>query len=182
MTHYLEQIIEKDNAVSDAWYSRIQQIDKGLEKGQRPWFDANYDASEWATMNVPGYWADHELGPVNGVVWFRKEIDIPASMTGKPARLWLGRIVDADTTYVNGKIVGTVSYQYPPRIYDIPSNLLKAGRNIIVIRVINNSGRGGFVPDKPYQLSAAGQTIDLKGQVAIQIRCCNGPIAGQNVY
>lgn len=161
---YINQIVKKDNAVSKAWYNRIQQLDKGLEKGQKPWFDEDYDASEWATMNVPGYWADHELGPVNGAVWFRKEIDVPASMTGKPARLWMGRIVDADTAYVNGKIVGTVSYQYPPRIYDVPANLLKAGKNIIVVRVINNSGRGGFVPDKPYQLSTAGQTIDLKGE------------------
>ncbi|MFB0525444.1 MAG: sialate O-acetylesterase, partial [Phycisphaerae bacterium] len=148
----------------------------GLEKGQKPWFDENYDASEWATMNVPGYWADHELGPVNGVVWFRKEVDIPASMADKPARLLLGRIVDADTTYVNGKIVGTVSYQYPPRIYDIPSNLLKAGRNIIVIRVINNSGRGGFVQDKPYQLSAAGQTTDLKGKWQYKLGAAMDPL------
>jgi len=160
---YLNQIVEKDKAVSDAWYGRIRQLDQGLEKGQKPWFDVNYDASEWATMNVPGYWADHELGNVNGVVWFRKEIDVPASMTGQPAKLWLGRIVDADTTYVNGKIVGSVSYQYPPRIYDVPANLLKEGKNIVVVRVINNIGRGGFVPDKPYHLIAAGQTIDLKG-------------------
>ncbi len=161
---YINQIKEKDKAVNDAWYGHIQQIDKGLAPGEKPWFDTSYDASQWATMNVPGYWADHELGNINGVVWFRKEIDVPASMTGKPARLLLGRIVDADTTYVNGKIVGSVSYQYPPRRYDVPANLLKEGKNIIVVRVINNLGRGGFVLDKPYQLITAGQTIDLKGQ------------------
>jgi sialate O-acetylesterase len=176
---YIKQIIEKDNAVSDAWYNRIQEIDKGLQKGQKPWFDTTYDASQWATMNVPGYWADHELGNVNGVVWFRKEINVPASMPGKPAKLWLGRIVDADTTYVNGEIVGTVSYQYPPRIYDIPPNLLKAGRNIIVIRVINNSGRGGFVPDKPYELSTKEQTIDLKGPWQYKLGSVMEPLPGQ---
>lgn len=162
--NYINQIVEKDKAVSDAWYSRIQQLDNGLEKGQKPWFDVNYDASQWPVMNVPGYWADGNLGNVNGVVWFRKEVNVPASMTSKPAKIWLGRIVDGDFTYINGKQVGSVSYQYPPRIYDIPSDLLKAGRNVIVVRVINNSGRGGFVLDKPYHLSAAGQTIDLKGQ------------------
>jgi sialate O-acetylesterase len=41
--------------------------------------------------------------------------------------------------------------------------LLKPGRNIIVIKVINDAGKGGFVPDKPYYLTANGQTIDLKG-------------------
>ncbi len=160
---YLNQIANKDKAVSDAWYSLLQQKDKGLADGKKPWFDPTYDTSDWATMNVPGYWADEDLGPVNGVVWFRKEIDVPDSMTGRPARLLLGRIVDSDRTYVNGKFVGSVSYQYPPRKYDVPENLLKAGKNIIVVRVINNIGRGGFIPDKPYQLSAAGWTIDLKG-------------------
>ena len=60
---YINQIEEKDKAVSDAWYSRIQQLDKGLAKGEKPWFDANYDASQWATMNVPGYWADWTVRP-----------------------------------------------------------------------------------------------------------------------
>jgi len=161
---YLNQIADKDKAVSDAWYSLLQQKDKGLADGQKPWFDTTYDASDWATMNVPGYWADGELGHVNGVIWFRKEIDVPASMTGKPARLLMGRVVDSDKTYVNGKFVGSVSYQYPPRKYDVPENLIKEGKNVIVVRVVNNIGRGGFILDKPYHLTAGGQTIDLKGQ------------------
>jgi sialate O-acetylesterase len=160
---YIKQIEDKDKAVSDAWYSLLRQKDKGLAEGQTPWFDTTYDASGWATMNVPGYWADGRLGNVNGVVWFRKEIDVPPTMTGKPARLLLGRVVDSDRTYVNGKFVGSVSYQYPPRKYDVPGDLLQEGKNIIVVRVVNNIGRGGFIPDKPYQLTTAGQTIDLKG-------------------
>jgi sialate O-acetylesterase len=160
---YVNKIANKDKAISDAWYGHLQEKDKGMADDQKPWFDPTYDASDWATMNVPGYWADGPLGHVNGVVWFRKEIDVPASMTGKPAKLLLGRVVDSDRTYVNGKFVGSVSYQYPPRKYDLPENLLKAGENIIVVRIVNNIGRGGFIPDKPYQLSAAGHTIDLKG-------------------
>jgi len=64
------------------------------------------------------------------VVWFRKEIDIPDSLINKPAKLWLGRIVDSDSVYINGKFVDSTGYQYPPRIYDIPSNLLKVGKNL----------------------------------------------------
>jgi sialate O-acetylesterase len=160
---YIKEIIEKDNAVSEEWYDRLRQTDEGLQKGKIAWFDNAYDASEWGTMDVPGYWADHELGPVNGVVWYRREIHVPASMTGKPAKLRLGRIVDADTTYVNGEVVGSVSYKYPPRIYDITSSLLRTGSNTITIRVINTAGQGGFFPDKPYMLSTKEQTIDLKG-------------------
>lgn len=176
---FRNQIAEKDKAVSDAWYSQIHQLDKGLAPGGKPWFDTDCNTSDWAVMNVPGYWADQGLGNINGVVWFRKEFDVPASMTGKPAKLWLGRIVDGDFTYVNGKQVGSVSYQYPPRIYDIPSGLLKAGKNIITVRVINNSGKGGFVPDKPYHLTAGEQTIDLKGPWQYKLGATMDPLPGK---
>jgi sialate O-acetylesterase len=160
---YINQIRTKEKAASDAWYKLVWQRDKGLAAGEERWYDPAYDSSDWPTMNIPGYWADGELGPVNGVVWFRKDISLPGSMAGKPGKLLMGRIVDSDEIYVNGKLVGKTSYQYPPRRYDVPLNLLKAGKNTIVARVVNNSGRGGFVKDKPYQLTAAGQTIDLKG-------------------
>jgi sialate O-acetylesterase len=115
-------------------------------------------------MRLPAFWDEAGLGPVNGVVWFRKEITVPDSMIGKPAGLLLGRIVDADTAYVNGEIVGGVSYQYPPRKYAIAPGVLKPGKNLIAVRVINNAGRGGFIKDKPYRLVAGGTAIDLSGE------------------
>jgi sialate O-acetylesterase len=84
-------------------------------------------------------------------------------MTGMHAKLMMGRIVDADVVYINGEKVGNITYQYPPRRYEIPAGVLKPGKNIIVIRVTNNSGKGGFVPDKPYFIAANNQEIDLKG-------------------
>ena len=45
----------------------------------------------------------------------------------------------------------------------IPAGVLKPGKNIFVVRVTNNIGKGGFVPDKPYYLIAGNDTIDLKG-------------------
>jgi sialate O-acetylesterase len=173
---YINQIETKDKTAEDTWYSLLRQKDKGLALGEKQWFDTTYDASQWPTMNVPGYWADGPLGPVNGVVWFRKEIFCPASMAGKPARLWLGRIVDGDETYFNGKQVGAITYEWPPRKYDVPADILKEGKNIIVVRVINNRARGGFVLDKPYQLVGTGQTIDLKGQWQYQLGATMDPL------
>ena len=85
-------------------------------------------------------------------------------MTGKPARVFLGRIVDADVLYINGKQVGNTTYMYPQRRYNVPADLLKAGENIFVVRVTNTSGKGGFVPDKPYCIFADKDTVDLKGE------------------
>ena len=136
--------------------------DKGLI-GPKPWYDITYVPAGWKTIAVPGYWEDQGIRDLNGVVWYRKEIDVPASMIGKPARVFLGRIVDADVLYINGKQVGNTTYMYPQRRYNVPADLLKAGKNIVVVKVTNNNGKGGFVPDKPYCLFAGNDTIDLKG-------------------
>jgi len=138
-------------------------IDKGLN-GPKPWYDMTYLPVGWHKFWLPGYWDDQGTKGLNGVVWFRKVVNVPVSMTGKPAKLLMGRIVDADNIYINGVLSGSITYQYPPRRYDLPSGLLKEGKNIIVIRVTNNSGKGGFVPDKPYYLVAGNDSIDLRGE------------------
>lgn len=136
--------------------------DKGLA-GPIPWYDPSYVPKEWRQIGIPGYWEDQGLKDLNGVVWYRKEINVPQSMIGKSAKVFLGRIVDANTLYINGKEVGNTTYQYPQRRYPVPDGLLKAGKNLFVVRVSNNFGKGGFVPDKPYELIAGGDTVDLKG-------------------
>lgn len=136
--------------------------DKGTT-GSVKWYDTAYVPKNWYSINIPGYWEDQGVRDLDGVVWYRREIEIPASMTGMSAKVALGRIVDADHLYVNGVQVGNTGYQYPQRRYQIPAGLLKPGKNIFVVRVVNNGGKGGFVPDKPYYLTAGDQTIDLKG-------------------
>jgi len=139
-----------------------KETDKGLT-GALKWFDPAYVPKGWHNINVPGYWEDQGLKDLNGSVWYRKEIEVPESMTGVDANLYMGRVVDADYAYVNGVKVGNITYQYPPRRYVVPAGVLKPGKNSIVMRVINYNGKGGFVPDKPYFLTANGQDIDLKG-------------------
>jgi sialate O-acetylesterase len=136
--------------------------DQGLT-GPVAWYDTAYIPLNWHSINIPGYWEDQGIRDLDGVVWYRREIEVPVSMTGVAARVEMGRIVDADELYINGTRVGNTTYQYPQRRYTVAPGVLKPGRNILVIRVTNQFGKGGFVPDKPYYLSAAGQTIDLKG-------------------
>ena len=136
--------------------------DKGLT-GPIPWYDPAYVPKEWRRIAIPGYWEDQGLKDLDGAVWYRKEIDVPASMAGRPAKVFLGRIVDEDFLYINGRLAGNTTYMYPQRRYAIPAGLLKPGKNLFAVRVINHSGKGGFVPDKPYSLIAGDDTIDLKG-------------------
>ncbi|MDQ1803142.1 sialate O-acetylesterase [Chryseobacterium sp. CKR4-1] len=150
----------QERSLSKAWYAELDQSDIGLNQH---WEKDNGDDSGWKTMVVPGSWEDQE-GSFDGSVWFRKEIILPKGVDLKTAFLNLGRIKDADVTYINGIKVGNVTYEYPPRWYDVPKGVLKEGKNIITVRVINGSGKGQFISDKPYYLEIDGQKTDLKGE------------------
>jgi len=147
-----------EQALSKAWYTELDQSDIGLNQH---WENFDLNDSDWKTMNIPGSWEDKE-GSFEGSVWFRKEINLTKNQAGKAAFLNLGRIKDADVTYINGTKVGNVTYEYPPRWYDIPAGILKEGKNVIAIRISNGSGKGQFIADKPYYLEIDGNKIDLK--------------------
>jgi sialate O-acetylesterase len=156
----ITEIESSDQVLSNNWYKNLNSKDEGIKNNWK----ANIDVQNWDEMNIPGYWANESLGKINGVVWFKKDINIPKSMIGKPVKLLLGRIVDADSVFINGKFVGFTSYQYPPRRYLFNGDILKEGKNTITVKLINNSGNGGFVPDKNYQLIADKDTINLTGK------------------
>lgn len=172
----IQRITEDDTKRSAAWYALLDARDRGLKNN---WADPAYDASQWPVMRLPAFWDETKLGAVNGVAWFRKEIMLPAALAGKPARLDMGRIVDADMTYVNGRLAGNVTYQYPPRKYEVPAGLLKAGRNVIAVRVISNLGRAGFIRDKPYKLVVDDTTIDLRGEWRYRLGAVMDPLQPQ---
>jgi sialate O-acetylesterase len=175
----IKQIEESDNKRINAWYALLRQKDEGYKDPQNTWYNPSLNTSDWAVMNIPGYWADSKLGFVNGVVWYRKNFIVPSSMSGKKVKLNLGRIVDADSVFVNASFVGTTSYQYPPRRYEIPEGVLKEGENNITVRVISNSGRGGFVPDKPYEIIFGDTKIDLTGGWQYKLGTVMQPLESQ---
>lgn len=170
-----KKIEEKESKINADWYQLLNKRDLGVQKH---WATTEAEGSDWSTMNVPGYWADNGFQNINGAVWFKKEFNLTNLKVTRPT-LILGRIVDADSVFVNGKFVGTTSYQYPPRIYSFDSSILKEGKNEITIRVINNSGKGGFVPDKAYQLVLDTDTIDLKGSWKYKLGAKMEPLSSQ---
>ncbi|HYJ65761.1 MAG TPA: sialate O-acetylesterase, partial [Parafilimonas sp.] len=164
------QTVEKNkdtayiNETNRKAFAATQSMPKPIDKGiTEKWFDTSYQPKEWHRIAIPGYWEDEGAKNLNGIVWYRREINLPASMINKPTKVFLGRIVDADELYINGVNVGSTGYMYPQRRYAIPDGVLKPGKNLFVVRVTCNFGKGGFVPDKPYQLISGNDTIDLTG-------------------
>ncbi len=162
-TAWIKRLIRDDRARAGDWYDRLYQKDEGYKDKHKPWYQSSLKSSGWKTMCVPGYWTGTELEKTNGSIWFGRTFEINAEAAGKPGMLILGRIIDADSVYLNGKFIGSTGYQYPPRRYRIPQGVLKEGENTVIVRVISNLGTGGFVPDKPYEIICGSDTTDLKG-------------------
>ena len=99
------------------------------DKGSGRWNQKDFDDSDWAETEVPGTWDERGIR-TKGSVWYRKTFDLPSSMVGRHARIYMGRMADGDSVFVNGRLVGTTSYFGPPRKYDIPAGVLVQGKNI----------------------------------------------------
>lgn len=125
----------------------------------RTWPDPALNISQWKWMNVLGDWEWKGLPTLDGVVWFRREVVIPEGSDLKRMKLQFGPVDDQDSTYVNGQLVGT-GKGTSPRSYAIPDGLLKPGRNVIAVRVLDTGGAGGLMGEAE-QLRLAGESVSI---------------------
>ena len=151
---YLDQLAQ--------WYH-----DNDPGSGVTSWSEVTLDTTGWESMNLPTLWEDAGHPGFDGIVWFRKTFDLPPNWAGQDIELRLSAVDDADTTWVNGTEVGSISGYNIPRTYPIPASLLKPTGNIIAVRVLDTGGGGGIY-DKhlPFELARGnGQdaTVPLAG-------------------
>lgn len=134
------------------------------------WSSENTDDQSWQKMKVPGAWETQQLPDFDGVVWFRHHFKIAEADAGKPAELSLGPIDDNDVTYINGTPIGSTNLYSAARVYQIPAGVLKAGDNVISVKIQDTGGGGGFTGE-PSDLSVniAGHKQSLAGNWAFRI-------------
>ena len=168
--HYRERIKRLESENFARWGKVLYDSDPGIQSSTK-WYASEHDDSSWVSVKVPeeygsaeNSWGSDGLNPINGSHWFRKTIEVPSHLAGKDAILRLGCIVDADSVFFNGEFIGTTSYQYPPRIYSVPGNLVKSGKNQITVRLISQNGFPHFVSEKPYKFISGEQEISLEGE------------------
>ena len=179
---YLKSIKQTEGLSFYRWNTSLYQGDAGLHEAT-PWYAANYNDKDWKTVELFSTdWGTNGLNPINGSHWFRKEVEVPQDWNGKEATLRLGCIVDADSVYVNGTFVGTISYQYPPRIYTIPAGVLKAGKNTVTIRLISNNSYPHFVKEKPYKIICGNEEVSLQGEWKYRLGAPMPPAPGMMFF
>ncbi|HEX2949385.1 MAG TPA: sialate O-acetylesterase [Armatimonadota bacterium] len=141
------QFVEDQKQASYNFSDRINEWYKKNDIGSTDWGTPTFDDTAWKTAAQPQLWEQNILPNFDGIVWFRKEINLPADWSGKDAVLHLGTIDDFDTTMVNGVQVGSTYAYNQPRNYKIAGSILKPGKNIIAVRVLDTGGGGGFYGD-----------------------------------
>ena len=143
------------NESAASFERRVKEWWEDNDRGSRPgekWSDIQQDDSHWPRMALPVNWEDAGLSDFDGIVWFRKEFNLPEEWEGQDLELHLGTIDDVDTTFVNGVWVGGSTLWNARRVYRVPSKVVKAGANVIAVRVLDTGGGGGLygVPNEMY--------------------------------
>lgn len=134
--------LRQQNAQKFKLWQEIVKNDIGVKED---WKNPDFDASSWESMKLPQLWEGAGHGTLDGIVWFRTEIEFQANEVAEETVLSLGPIDDSDETYINGVLVGSTYDQYSKaRIYKIPPGVIKTGKNTIVVKVIDTGGGGGL--------------------------------------
>jgi sialate O-acetylesterase len=142
------EAIELYEKKQQEWDVVYRAAEKRLESSSTDWMEANYDDSDWKTMHLPDVWEKQGLAGFDGIVWFRKILDIPAAWAGKGLQLSLAKIDDSDVACFNGTEVGATAVWNTERIYTVPGKLVKKGKAVISIRVTDTGGDGGVFGEK----------------------------------
>ena len=128
------------------------------------WEKIETDDESWNSIEQPGSWEQRGYEGFDGVMWLRREVEVPASWAGRDLKLSLGAIDDRDTTYWNGEEVGSTEVYNAPRDYRIAGGRVRAGRNVVAIRVLDTGGGGGLSgPAEAMFVSQGDEKLALSG-------------------
>jgi len=180
---FREKLIELQQMDLDSYRkARLDQVrellggeipteDKGMVDGIAVWAGLDYSDGHWRSIKTPMYWENQGYIDIDGIGWYRKEIQLNEEQTNANLTLHLGKVDDSDITFINGIEIGRTENKYDEdRIYTIDKKYLKPGSNMIVVRVQDTGGNGGIWGDPENQFLAIGnEKMDISGDWKFRI-------------
>jgi sialate O-acetylesterase len=146
---FLDKQIAKDINNRKSWFSLAENKINGKEI----LYDSNSFDHTYKYKAQPFH--NH-----NGVFWFKKEFNIDNLLLSNP-RIYLGKIGDCDSTFLNGVYIGNTKSRYIDREYKLSKDLLKLGENLIAIKVYNYNWRAGFMFGDILEFQSKEKNIQL---------------------
>lgn len=121
----------------------LAPLDEGVDPRTEPWKTAAIDPADtnWIAATMPTSFQKLYGRGLNGAVWFRTDVELPAAFRGKELELHLGALDKMDRTYVNGTLVGETGkgretcWWNVRRVYPVPAALTGSGRMALAVRV-----------------------------------------------
>jgi hypothetical protein len=127
------------------------------------WKTAAFDDSSWKQISVVYRWDSQGFNREKTYGWYRIHFNLPKSLLKssdmkKIVKFYMGKIDDADETYLNGKLIGStgsmpdskkgyVSMWDAERVYSVLAadpSLRWDGDNVLAVKVRNEGGEGGM--------------------------------------
>ncbi len=167
---YAVAVQHKDAYVRALYNANAKKVAAGYqdEQVEVDWSGEDLDDSDWKSIKVPSRWNETGI-PLftnfDGVIWTRTTFSVDG-LTGNRVMLHLGPIDDTDETYLNGQLIGATERDWNgTRVYRVPAGLLKAGENVLAVRISDSGGRGGMYGqmDEVF-LEVGSENVDLSGQ------------------
>lgn len=142
----------------------LKLTDAKFQKGDNmEWKNTTFDDSRWKSLSMLKPWTDQGISNPNNYAWYRIRFTLPESMLDnsdiKETVLFvMGKIDDADETYLNGVLIGKtgstpgdkegyVSKWEEPRTYSVSASnkAIRWGKeNVLAVRVYNGNDPGGM--------------------------------------
>lgn len=173
--------VKSESEDNTAW---LQHVACEREKKEGA-YTYNFDDSQWPTIQVPSYegWEYVGMEGLDGAVWFRTTFELTAEDLKEDWELDLNKVREQDYTYVNGHRVGHEKGDQTKRLYKIPKENLREGKNVVAIQVINLEGKGGISgykdTSKPIGIqNSAGKFISLVGKWKYWVQDSDVPKVG----
>ena len=145
----------------DAWWKKNAQ--KEPTHPEVP----DFDDGAWQTIDEPGFWEDKGFPDYDGVMWFRRTVNVPANWAGRDLKLNLGSVDDNDVTFWNGSAIGATKGWNNQRSYTVPGAQVKAGQTVVAIRV-EDTGNGGGLAGPTLSMQSGNDTVSLAGAWKLQ--------------
>ena len=139
------------------WRYRPDPEDAGVEQ---KWFTlASADGPEWLPVQVPGFLPATESGPPLGYGWYFVTFTLDEAQRQTGIELHFGGVDEQAWVYVNGEYLGehTLKSEWiageeitiedlwdRPFKFEVPSDRLKTGVNVLMVRFHNEALNGGI--------------------------------------
>ncbi len=138
------------------WLFKIDPDDVGLSQF---WYSANFDRSDWDTVEIPSFWERYSnFAKYDGIAWYYKSFEVEKIDKQKKYAIFFGGVDDDCGVWLNGEFIGE-HRGYSDEFYFDVTKHLKPGKNELVVMVIDLGGPGGIY--KPVSIVEYSEIADL---------------------